>query len=63
MNSEGELAAAVVVYILGMKKKRKKGKKPSTWVKPWLMRRCSWVLQHPYVRIEDRRCGGIYKIS
>ena len=40
MDSEGELSAAVVVYILEkMKKRKKKQKKRSTWVKPWPTRR------------------------
>ena len=34
MNPEEELATAFVVYILEKKKKRKKWKKRSTWIKP-----------------------------
>ena len=36
MDSEEEHSASVFVYIL---EKKKKQKKRSTWVKPWLMRR------------------------
>ena len=39
MDSEEELAPAVVVYVLQKKPKRKKWKKRSTSVKPWLTRR------------------------
>ena len=49
MDSEEELAAAVLAYILEKKKKRKKRKKRSTWVKPLLTRRDAlrfYNLQH-----------------
>ena len=36
MESEEELAAAVIVYTLEKEKQKKKYEKRSTWVKPWL---------------------------
>ena len=63
MDSEEELAAAVVAYILENKKKEKNGK--TLYLSKTLAhaKRCSWFLQHSYVRIKDKRCGGIYQIS
>ena len=66
MDSEEQFAAAVIVYILERKKKRKKKKRKKTWYLGKTLahaKRCPWVLQYSYVRIKDRRCGVIYKIS
>ena len=63
MDSEEQLAAAVVAYILENKKKEKNGK--TLYLSKTLAhaKRCSWFLQHSYIRIKDKRCGGIYQIS
>ena len=65
MDSEEKFAAAVIVYILEKKKKRKKKRKKTLYLGKTLahVKRCPWVLQYSYVRIKDRRCGVIYKIS
>ena len=65
MDSEEQFAAAVIVYIIE-KKKTKKRKRKKTWYLGKTLahaKRCPWVLQYSYVRIKDRRCGVICKIS
>ena len=49
MDSEEQLAAAVVAYILENKKKEKNGK--TLYLSKTLAhaKRCSWFLQHSYI--------------